>query len=119
MIAGPAFVDTAGVIARALERAYVQGFIDAHAPASPTPALPETTAAGDAMVGPVEWVLIPPRPRDAFWTACLFALGRDTAAMPDGAALDGAAYLHLTAFPSGWPGRQLVTRTGHEDKPLG
>ena len=113
-------VDTAGAMARALERAYVQGFIDAHAPASPAPALPETAAAavGDA-VGPVEWVLIPPRPRDAFWTICLFALGRDAAAMPDGAAPGGAGHLHLTALPSGRPGWQLVTRTGHEDKPFG
>jgi len=112
-------VDTAGAIGRALERAYVQGFIDAHAPASPAPALPETTAAGDDTARPVEWVLIPPRPRDAFWTICLSALGRDTAAMPDGAAPGGAGHLHLTALPSGRPGWQLVTRTGHEDKPFG
>ena len=119
-------VDTAGAIARALERAYAQGFTDAHASASPIPALPETTAAGDATVGLVEWVLIPPRPRDAFWAICLFALGRDTAATPDGAAPGGAGHLHLTALPihltalpSGRPGWQLVGRTGHEDKPFG
>ena len=82
--------------------------------------MPETAAAaaGD-VAGPVEWVLIPPRPRDAFWTICLSALGRDTAAMPDGAAPGGAGHLHLTALPSGRPGWQLVTHTGHEDKPFG
>ena len=99
-------VDTAGAIARALERAYVQGFTDAHAPASPTLALPETAAAaaGDA-VGPVEWVLIPPRPRDAFWTICLSALGRDTAAMPEGAAPGEAGHFHLTARHGAAAGR--------------
>ena len=41
------------------------------------------------------------------------------ATMPDGAAPGGAGHLHLTALPSGRPGWQLVTRTGHEDKPFG
>lgn len=62
-------VDTAGAIARALERAYKQGFADAqdrHATAPPaTPA-----------DGPLEWGLIPPRPRAAFWSCCLFIFGR-------------------------------------------
>ncbi len=111
-------VDTAGAIARALERAYAQGFVDAQALPSPVAEPFEAAAAGDA-AGPVEWVLIPPRSRDAFWTICLFALGRDTSAMPDGAAPGGAGHLHLTAMPSGRPGWQLVTRTGREDKPFG
>ena len=111
-------VDTAGATARALERAYAQGFADAQASASPVVEPSKAIAAGDA-AGPVEWVLIPLRPRDAFWTLCLSALGRDTAAMPDGAALGGAGHLRLTALPSGRPGWQLVTRTGREDKPFG
>ena len=37
--------------------------------------------AGQLLVGleaaePIEWALIPPRPRDAFWTTCLFTLSR-------------------------------------------
>ncbi len=60
-------VDTAGAIARALERAYTQGFADAQAP----PAQSSTPQAKDDANGPVEWVLIPPRPRNAFWTICL------------------------------------------------
>jgi hypothetical protein len=26
--------------------------------------------------GPLEWLLIPPRPRNAFWSCCLFTFGR-------------------------------------------
>ena len=36
--------------------------------------------------------------------------------MSTNAALDGAWHLHPPALPAG---RQLVTRTGHEDKPFG
>ncbi len=105
-------VDTAGAIARALERAYAQGFADAQAPTPPPEAAPGADAAG--AIGPVEWVLIPPRPRNAFWTICLFVLGRDPAAM-----LDGTGHLYPAMTPSGRPGWQLVTRTGREDKPFG
>jgi hypothetical protein len=107
-------VDTAGAITRALERAYAQGFADAQVPASSPPVPPDAGAADDEANGPVEWVLIPPRPRDAFWTICLFTLGRDPAAAPD-----GAGHLYPTMTPSGRPGWQLVTRTGREDKPFG
>ena len=107
-------MDTAGAIARALERAYVQGFADAQAPASPTPAALKVADGDDGATGPVDWVLIPPRPRDAFWTICLFTLGRDPAATPD-----GAGHLYPTITPSGRPGWQLATRTGREDKPFG
>jgi hypothetical protein len=34
----------------------------------PTPEVPDG--------GPLEWVLIPPRPRNAFWSCCLFMFGR-------------------------------------------
>lgn len=63
-------VDTAGAIARALERAYKQGFADAQGDPAPAPApIPAD--------GPLEWALIPPRPRNAFWSCCLFMFGRE------------------------------------------
>ncbi len=62
-------VDTAGAIVRALERAYKQGFADAHDDqVRPTPEVSDE--------GPLEWLLIPPRPRNAFWSCCLFTFGR-------------------------------------------
>lgn len=63
-------VDTAGSIARALERAYRDGFEAAQIQS----AQPAPSAQSDS--GPVEWVFIPPRPRTAFWSICLFCLGR-------------------------------------------
>ncbi len=64
-------VDTAGAIARALERAYRQGFSDAQ---SDIPAPIQHDIGGvDAM----EWAFIPPRPRNAFWSICLFFCGRE------------------------------------------
>ena len=101
-------VDTAGAIARALERAYAQGFADAQAPPTP-PAMPPERE--DAQ-GPVEWMLIPPRPRNAFWTICLFTLGRDPTVTPD-----GTGRLYPTALPSGRPGWRFVT--DRYDKPFG
>src|SRR3546814_11802620 len=53
-------VDTAGAIAQALERAYRDGVRDDPAAAFQAP------EQDDA--GPLEWALIPPRPRDAFWS---------------------------------------------------
>jgi hypothetical protein len=54
-------VDTAGAIARAMERAYRQGFTDAHSKApAPLETVAETTDSA------IEWVLIPPRPRMGF-----------------------------------------------------
>ncbi len=38
---------------------------------------------------------------------------------PRRAGPGGAGHLCFTALPSGRPGWQLVTRTGHEDKPFG
>ena len=61
-------VDTAGAIAQALERAWRDGVCGG--PASPIPAV------GQADTGPIEWALIPPRPRSAFWSICLFTLAR-------------------------------------------
>ncbi len=101
-------VDTAGAIARALERAYAQGFVDAQAP--PTAPAPSKAAADAATAAkPVEWILIPPRPRDAFWTICLFTLGRDAAQI-----VDEAGHLRPVTTPNGKPGWQLVSRHGFE-----
>ncbi len=63
-------VDTAGAIARALERAYRQGFADAQD--DPVP----KTSVQPRPDGPLDWALIPPRPRSAFWSCCLFTFGR-------------------------------------------
>ena len=62
-------VDTAGAIARALERAYKLGHADAQN--GPADSAPEISPDG-----PIEWALIPPRPRNAFWSCCLFMFGR-------------------------------------------
>ncbi len=62
-------VDTAGAIARALERAYREGFAAADGPAPKAPVQPRPD-------GPLDWALIPPRPRSAFWSCCLFTFGR-------------------------------------------
>ena len=63
-------VDTAGAVARAMERAYRQGFADAQ----DEPPMP---AAGDVQPGEaINWALIPPHPRSAFWTICLFVPGK-------------------------------------------
>ena len=56
-------------MARALERAYKQGFADAQG--DPAARAPEASDKG-----PLDWALIPPRPRNAFWSCCLFTFGR-------------------------------------------
>lgn len=59
-------VDTAGSIARALEKAYQRGRREEREGEPPCP----TEAHGA-----IDWVLIPPRPRRAFWGLCLMLLG--------------------------------------------
>ena len=61
-------VDTAGAVARAMERAYRAGFADAQG----EPAMP---AASDVAAGQtIDWALIPPRPRTHFGpSACSFS----------------------------------------------
>lgn len=64
-------VDTAGAIAQALERAWRDGVGGVgDDPANPISAVEQPGT------GPMEWVLIPPRPRTAFWSICLFTLAR-------------------------------------------
>ena len=53
-------VDTAGAVARAMERAYRRGFEDAQ---SERPAAISQMGGGE---GALDWVTIPPRPRNAF-----------------------------------------------------
>lgn len=90
-------VDTAGAIAQALERAYRDGARDDPAAILPAP------ESGDT--GPVEWALIPPRPRDAFWSICLYTLGREADQPRDG-------HLAPAVTERGTPGWILVA-TGY------
>jgi hypothetical protein len=88
-------VDTTGAIARALERAYRQGFAAAQAEAPAPPKAVAGTAES------LEWALIPPRPRTAFGSLGLSAFDRD-----DGP--EGAAHLVPATTERGTPGWQLV-----------
>jgi hypothetical protein len=99
-------VDTAGAIARAMDRAYRQGFEDAQSE-RPVPSR-KPADAGESL----DWVLIPPRPRSAFWTFCLFALGR-------GEEQERSGHLIPTTTERGTPGWQLVLSDGRFDKTIG
>jgi hypothetical protein len=106
-------VDTAGTIARALEHAYAQGFAEAR---QPPPARIESLTESDRIpsttsAGPIEWMLIPPRPRNAFWTICLFTFGRQTAT-----PATASGHLVPTLTSMGRPGWRLVTRDGMEEQ---
>ena len=100
-------VDTAGAVARAMERAYREGFADAQG----EPAMP---AASDVAAGQtIDWALIPPRPRNAFWTICLFILGK-------GERTDGAGHLVPATTERDTAGWRLIWPGGNfEEKPLG
>lgn len=107
-------VDTAGAIARAMERAYAEGYADTQ---RSTPvkegslARPGSdTARADQ---PIDWVLIPPRPRQAFWTICLFILGREPVA-----GIAAAGCLVTAETERGTPGWRLTECNGFE-KPFG
>lgn len=86
-------VDTAGTIASALERAYREGMRDGQCDPAPMAEKHES--------GPIEWALIPPRPRNAFWSICLFSLGRS-----DRPALGGRLIPAVTE--RGTPGWKFV-----------
>jgi hypothetical protein len=97
-------VDTAGAIARALERAWREGFAAAQ---DDDWAL--RTAASDE--GPVPWHRIPPRPRTAFWTICLWFIGKNNAHVDRGSMLIPGATPRGTA---GWTLVRDPTRTDHD-----
>lgn len=100
-------VDTAGAIARALERAYRQGFLDAQG-GSPGPTENEGHPGKE-----IEWALIPPRPRAAFWTICLFTIGK-------GERRAGEGHLLPAITERGTPGWKLTLSAGDfRDKPYG
>lgn len=99
-------VDTAGAIARALERAYRQGYEDAQS--DPPIGLSEPVDEDGAL----DWVMIPPRPRTAFWTLCLFALGREKREERSGHLVP----VLTERFTPGW---QLVLSDGRFEKTLG
>jgi hypothetical protein len=72
-------VDTAAAISRAMERAYKLGQANVSA-ASQRAVLPEGL---DDPNKAIDWELIPPRPRQAFWRICLAILGdKDCPARP-------------------------------------
>jgi hypothetical protein len=89
-----------------MERTYRQGFetaqLERPVPSSKPP------DAEDAL----DWVLIPPRPRSAFWTVCRFMLGRDGEQERDG---------HLVPLITEreTPGWQLVMSDGGFEKAIG
>ena len=97
-------VDTAGAITQALERAYREGVRDGPVGTATAPEQPDT--------GPVEWALIPPRPRDAFWSICLFILGRNGNQSRDG-------YLAPAVTQRGTPGWTIVVPGRGPDRVIG
>jgi hypothetical protein len=74
-------VDTAGEVARAMERAYQLGFEEALK--GPTASPPDVVVGNCVAMGTLEredamaWTLIPARTRSTFWSICLAALGRE------------------------------------------
>jgi hypothetical protein len=100
-------VDTAGAVARAMERAYREGFADAQRE-------PHIPSAGEVRTGEtIDWALIPPRPRTAFWTICLFILGK-------GERTDGVGHLVPAITDRGTAGwRLILPGRNFEEKPLG
>ncbi len=100
-------VDTAGAVASAMERAYRQGFADAQG----EPAMPAVSDVQPAEA--IDWASIPPRPRTAFWTICLFILGK-------GERTDGTGHLVPATTERGAAGWRLILPSGNfEKKPLG
>jgi hypothetical protein len=99
-------VDTAGAIARALERAYREGFEEAQ---TERRAARPSTADSE---GALEWALIPPRPRAAFWSICLFILGRGDQPVGNG-------YLVPAVTERGTAGWRLITSDDRDIKVIG
>ena len=103
-------VDTAGAIARALERAYARGYAEAQQQRS---AVAPSSVNGPIVPAsePLDWILIPPRPRDAFWTICRTVLGRDG---PFAAATPGR--LVPADTERGLPGWRLIGQDSPEKR---
>ena len=98
-------VDTGGAVAQALERAYKQGFADAQGETAP--------AARDASSQTaLDWALIPPRPRNAFWSCCLFLFGRSGDRRRQG-------WLEPYVTERGTPGWRLVVVGFEPEKAMG
>lgn len=97
-------VDTAGAIAQALERAYRDGVRDGPAAFVSGPEQSDTD--------PVEWALIPPRPREGFWSICLAFLGGDGSRSRDG-------HLAPAITERGTPGWAIVTEDRSPDRVIG
>ena len=62
--------------------------------------------------GPLEWAMIPPRPRDAFWSICLFFLGREADDTRNG-------YLEPALTERGTPGWAMVVPGRNREKVIG
>lgn len=90
-------VDTAGAIARALERAWREGFEAAQADPVAPPLTTPSTPISDRE--PMPWRHIPPRPRTAFWMICLWFVGKNDRHVDRGSILVPAATPRGTA---GW-----------------
>ncbi len=88
-------VDTAGAVARALERAYRLGFEEAQG----EPGRGGGASTGDA----IAWELVPRRPRSVvLWHVCLVLLG-------DGTQPEVEGRLFSARLPAGGPGWRLAT----------
>lgn len=98
-------VDTAGAIARALERAWRDGFAVGQEDA-PVPVIEPATGEG-----PIPWHRIPPRPRSAFWTICLWFIGKTDQRIDRGSMLVAGITARGTA---GWTLIRDPARTDHD-----
>lgn len=92
-------VDTAGTIARALERAYLLGREDALAPG---PAWVSAVGADDEAS---EWITIPPRARSALRSLALHVLGRDGLVERAGFYVPHRTERDTPGWILHWPGR--------------
>lgn len=96
-------VDTPGAISRALERAYQQGLAERH---SELVVSQNSDSSDKPRV--IDWVLIRPRPRAAFWRVCLWVLDED-------GGDKRAGYLVPAVTDRNTPGWQLIVPDLKED----
>jgi len=98
-------VDTAGAIARALERAWRDGLAVGRSDA-PLAAIEPATDEG-----PIPWHRIPPRPRSTFWTICLWFIGKTDQHLDRGSRLVAGTTARGTA---GWTLIRDAARADHD-----